>query len=96
MWSMSVSEILDQIEALPADERFKLVEKLVERAEAESPGLFCPPISEAERLDLEKKLKQRPNLGAELAEKLNRMQAGHSVDFEDVKALHQQMAKLGL
>jgi hypothetical protein len=93
---MSVSEILHQIEALPSEERLELVNKLVEITEADAPGSLCPPMTEAERLELETKLKQRPNLGAELAEKINRMQAGQAVDFEEVQALHRQLEKLGL
>jgi hypothetical protein len=92
---MSVSEILHQIEALPSEERFELVNKLVEMTEAGAPGSLCPPMTEAERLEFEKKLKQRPNLGAELAERIDRMKAGHAVDLEDVKALLQQSSKLG-
>jgi hypothetical protein len=90
---MSVAEILHQIEALPSNERLELVNKLVEFTEAEAPGSLCPPMSEAERLAFEKKLQQRPNLGAELAEKIDRMQAGYAVDFEDVKSLLQQSSK---
>ena len=52
-------------------------------------------MTKAERLEFEEKLKQRPNLGAELAERINRMQAGHAMDLEEVKALLQQASKLG-
>ena len=93
---MSVAEILHQIEALPSEERLQLVEKLVELTEAEAPGSLCPPMSEAERLQFEEKLKQRPNLGAELAERINRMQAGHAMDLEEVKVLLQQSSKPSL
>ena len=87
---MSVAEILHQIEALPTEERLQLVEKLVELTEAEMPGSLCPPMTEAERLAFEERLKQRPNLGAELGAKIDRMQAGYCVDLEDLKALLQQ------
>ncbi len=93
---MSVSEILHQIEGLPSEERLELVNKLVELTEAEVPGSLCPPMTEAERLEFEKKLKQRPNLGAELAERINRMQAGQAMDLEEVKALLQQSSGLSL
>lgn len=92
---MSVAELLHEIEALPSEERFELVNKLVELTEADAPGSLCPPMAEAERLEFEEKLKQRPNLGAELAERINRMQAGHAVDLEEVKALLQQSSKPG-
>ena len=82
---MSVEELLHEIEALPSEERLELVNKLVELTEADAPGSLCPPMTEAERLAFEEKLKQRPNLGAELAERINRMQAGHAMDLEDVK-----------
>jgi len=93
---MSVSEILHQIEALPSEERLELVNKLVEITEADAPGSLCPPMAEAERLKFEEKLKQRPNLGAELAEKINRMQAGHAIDLEEVKALLQPSSRQSL
>ena len=93
---MSVSEILHQIEALPSEERLELVNKLVEITEADAPGSLCPPMTEAERLEFEEKLKQRPNLGAELAERINRMQAGHAIDLEEVKALLQPSSKQSL
>ena len=87
---MSIAELLHEIEALPSEERLELVNKLVELTEADAPGSLCPPMTETERLEFEKKLKQRPNLGAELAERINRMQAGHAMDLEEVKALLQQ------
>jgi len=93
---MSVAEILHQIEALPTEERLHLVEKLVQLTEAEVPESLRQSMAEAERMELETKLKQRPNLAAELAAKINRMQAGHAVDFEEVQALHRQLEKLGL
>ena len=93
---MSVSEILHQIEALPSEERLELVNKLVELTESDAPGSLCPPMTEAERLVFEEKLKQRPNLGAELAERINRMQAGQAMDLEDVKALLQQSSRPSL
>jgi hypothetical protein len=93
---MSVAEILHQIEALPSEERLELVNKLVEITEAEAPGSLCPPMTEAERLTFEAKLKQRPNLGAELAESISRMQAGHAMELDEVKVVLQQISKLGL
>jgi hypothetical protein len=92
---MSVAELLLEIEALPSEERLELVNKLVELTEVDAPGSLCPPMAEAERLEFEEKLKQRPTLGAELAERIDRMKAGHAVDLEDVKALLQQSSKLG-
>jgi hypothetical protein len=53
-------------------------------------------MTEAERLDLEEKLKQRPNLGAELAEGISRMQAGDAMELDEVKVVLQQISKLGL
>jgi hypothetical protein len=83
---MSVAELLLEIEALPSEERLELVNKLVELTEVDAPGSLCPPMAEAERLEFE---------GAELAERIDRMKAGHAVDMEDVKALLQQSSKLG-
>jgi hypothetical protein len=93
---VSVAEILHQIEALPSGERLELVNKLVELTEAEAPGSLWPPMTEAERLTFEAKLKQRPNLGAELAESISRMQAGHAMELDEVKVVLQQISKLGL
>jgi hypothetical protein len=87
---MSVAEILHQIEALPTEERLELVNKLVELTEAETPGSLCPPMSDLERVAFEEKLKQRPNLGAELAKTIELMQEGHAMDLEEVKALLHQ------
>jgi hypothetical protein len=87
---MSVAEILHQIEALPSEERLELVNKLVELTEASAPGSLCPPMAEAERVEFEEKLKRRPNLAAELSEKISRMQAGQAMDLEELKALLQQ------
>jgi hypothetical protein len=83
---MSVAEILHQIEALRADERLELRDKLIELTDAEMPA-FPSILSEAERLKLEENLRQRPNLGAELGEKIDRMKAGQSIDFEELKIL---------
>jgi hypothetical protein len=93
---VSVAEILHQIEALPTEERLQLTEKLVQLAEGELQEPQDCEMTQAEILELERRLKQRPNLGAELARKIDRMQAGRGVDFEDIKALHEQMTKLGL
>ncbi len=93
---MSVAEILHQIEALPVEERLQLTDKLIELKEADAFPFPPPPLTEAERLELEENLKSRPNLGAELAEKLDRMQAGHCIDLEDAKALLAHLDKLGL
>ncbi len=88
---MSVAELLHEIEALPNEERLRLVEKLVQLTEADVPESLRQSMADAERIELEKKLKQRPNLGAELAEAIKRMQAGHSVDLEEVQGLHRQL-----
>jgi hypothetical protein len=88
---MSVAEILHQIEALPAEERLELVNKLVEQTEAEMPE---KPMTEAERLELKEKLMRRPNLGAELAESISRMKAGQSMELEEIKSLFKQLSKL--
>ena len=93
---MSVAEILHQIEALPSEERLQLVNKLVELTEAEDTDFPGKGMTETERLDLEEKLKQRPNLRAEMAERINRMQAGQAMDLEDVKALLQQSSRPSL
>jgi hypothetical protein len=93
---MSVAEILHHIEALPSEERLRLVEKLVRITEAEAVDLPDHVMTEAERLDLEEKLKQRPNLGAELAEGISRMQAGDAMELDEVKVVLQQISKLGL
>jgi len=93
---MSVAELLQQIEALPSEERLRLTEKLVQLTEADVPESLRQSMAEAERMELEKRLKQRPNLGAELAETIGRMQAGHSVDLDEAWALHRQLEKLGL
>ena len=88
---MSFAELLHEIEALPNEERLRLVEKLVQLTGADGQSM-----TEAERAELERKLKQRPNLGVELAEAVKRMQSGHSVDLEEAQALHRQLEKLGL
>ena len=93
---MSFAELLHEIEALPSEERLLLVEKLVQLNEADIPESLRQSMAEAERAELERKLKQRPNLGAELAAAVKRMQEGHSVDFEEVQTLHRQLEKLGL
>lgn len=93
---MSVADLLHEIEALPNEERLELVNKLVELTEADAPGSLCPPMTEAERLKFEEKLKQRPNLGAELAERIDRMKAGHAIDLEEVKALLQPSSRQSL
>jgi len=93
---MSVAEILHQIEALPSEERLQLVNKLVELTEAEDTDFPGKGMTETERLDLEEKLKQRPHLGAELAETISRMQAGQSMKLDEVKTMLQQLSKLGL
>ncbi|MCE0523693.1 MAG: hypothetical protein LV480_12370 [Methylacidiphilales bacterium] len=93
---MSVAELLHEIEALPSEERLRLVEKLVQLTEADVPESLRQSMAEAERMELEKKLKQRPHLGVELAEAIKRMQAGQSVDLEEAQALHRQLEKLGL
>lgn len=93
---MSVAEILHQIEALRTEERLELRDKINELTEADMPAFPSQPVTEEERLKLEENLRSRPNLGAELARKIERMQAGHCVDLDDVIALHKQMAKLGL
>jgi hypothetical protein len=93
---MSVAEILHQIEALPTEERLQLVNKLVELTEAEAPDFPGQAMTEAQRLELEEKLKQRPHLGAELAESISRMQAGQSMTLDEMKAMLQQLSKLGL
>jgi hypothetical protein len=74
---MSVAEILHQIEALPKEERLELVNKLDEIRETEGWDFPGPQMSEAERIDLEEKLKQRPNLPAELAASIKRMKEGY-------------------
>ena len=93
---MSFAELLHEIEALPNEERLRLVEKLVQLTGTDASESLRQSMDEAERTELERKLKQRPHLGAELAEAVKRMQAGHSVDFEEVQALHRQLEKLGL
>ncbi len=93
---MSVAEILHQIEALPSEERERLMNKLVELAESETPDFPGPRMTEAERSKLEEKLKLRPNLGAELAESISRMQAGERMDLDEVKTLLRQLSKLSL
>jgi hypothetical protein len=80
---MSISEILHEIEALPVEERARLLDMLSEP-------------TEAERKQLDEKLRQRPTLGAELAERIDRMQAGDAIRLDDVRALFQQLDKLGL
>ena len=49
---MSVSEILHEIEALPAAERLQLVEKLVQLAEADIPESLRESMAQAERGEL--------------------------------------------
>lgn len=49
---MSVSELLHEIEALPAAERLQLVEKLVQLTEADVPESFRQSMSEASRGEL--------------------------------------------
>jgi hypothetical protein len=93
---MSVAEILHQIEALSTEDRLELTDKLIELAEADAPGSLCPPMSDAERVRFEEMLKQRPTLGAELGEKITRMQAGESMDWEEVKVLLRLSSKPGL
>jgi len=93
---MSVTEILHQIEALPSEERLELVNKLVEIKEADAFPFPSPPLTEAERLELEESLRHRPNLGAELAESISRMQAGDAMDLAEVKVVLRQISKLGL
>ncbi len=84
---MSVAEILHQIEALPTEERIELTNKLIELTEADMPAFPSPLLKETERLKLEENLRQQPDLGAELAEKIERMQAGHFIDLEELKVL---------
>jgi hypothetical protein len=49
---MSVTEILHEIEALPSEERIRLVEKLVQLTESEVPESFRQGMAEAARGDL--------------------------------------------
>ncbi len=58
---MSVSEILREIQALPAEERVSLVEKLVQLSEADIPPAFREGMAEAARgdfIELEDVLKE--------------------------------------
>ncbi len=72
---MSVSEILQQIDALSEDERPQLIQKLV---------------------DGETSLTSRASLAGRVADKIDRMRAGHAVDLDDALALHERLLKLGL
>jgi len=49
---MSVAEILHQIEALPAEERLQLLEKIFELPEATIPESLRQSMAEAERGEL--------------------------------------------
>jgi len=49
---MSVSEILREISALPAEERLQLVEKLVQLTEADIPPSLRASMAEADRGEL--------------------------------------------
>ena len=70
---MSFAELLHEIEALPNEERLRLVEKLVQLTGTEASESLRQSMDEAERTELERKLKQRPHLGAELAEAVKRL-----------------------
>jgi len=49
---MGVAELLHEIEALPSEERLRLVEKLVQLTEADIPGSLRQSMAEAERGEL--------------------------------------------
>jgi hypothetical protein len=49
---MSVAELLHEIEALPSEERLRLVEKLVQLTEADVPESLRQSMAEAERGEL--------------------------------------------
>lgn len=58
---MSVSEILHEIEALPSEERLRLVEKLVQLTEADIPESLRQSMAEVARgevIDLDDALKE--------------------------------------
>jgi hypothetical protein len=58
---MSVSEILHEIEALPTEERLRLVEKLVQLTEADVPESLRESVAQAERgefIDMDEALKK--------------------------------------
>jgi hypothetical protein len=58
---MSVTELLHEIEALPSEERLRLVEKLVQLTEADVPESLRQSMAEAERgelLDLDEALQE--------------------------------------
>jgi len=50
--SMGVAELLHEIEALPSEERLRLVEKLVQLTEADVPESLRQSMAEAERGEL--------------------------------------------
>jgi len=49
---MSVAEIIHEIEALPSNERLRLVEKLVQLTDADIPESLRQSMAEAERGEL--------------------------------------------
>lgn len=49
---MGVAELLHEIEALPSEERLRLVEKLVQLTEADVPESLRQSMAEAERGEL--------------------------------------------
>ncbi len=58
---MSVAELLHEIEALPSEERLRLVEKLVRLSEADVPESLRQSMAEAERgelIDLDEALQE--------------------------------------
>jgi hypothetical protein len=59
--SMSVAELLHEIEALPSEERLRLVEKLIQLTEADIPESLRQSMTEAERgefIEMDEALKE--------------------------------------
>jgi len=52
LFDMGIAELLHQIETLPSEERLHLVEKLVQRTEADIPESLRQSMAEAERGEL--------------------------------------------
>ena len=58
---MSVAELLHEIEALPSEERLRLVEKLIQLTEADIPESLRQSMTEAERgefIEMDEALKE--------------------------------------
>jgi len=62
---MGVAELLHEIEALPSEERLRLVEKLMQLTEADIPESLRQSMAEAERgelIELDEALKELDSL----------------------------------